>query len=114
METKKTFWQTWLGTFSGTDGEGSAKRMTMMFICIMLLLPMELMHEYCYYLAVISPKPTEAQMIVVKSYEGMNFAYQITLWMFAGLATIETLTAFIKTIITFIRGGKVEKEENKQ
>lgn len=110
MDTKKTFFQTFLGTISGVDNEGSAKRITMAFICLLLLFPMQAVHNYCFYLSIISAKPTETQLIVTKSFEDMNYAYQVSLWMFAGLATIETITVLIKTIITFIRGGRIESE----
>lgn len=110
METKKTFFQTFLGTISGVDNEGSAKRITMAFICLLLLFPMQLVHSYCFYLSVISATPTKIQIIVAESFESMNYAYQVSLWMFAGLATIETITVLIKTIITFIRGGRIESE----
>ncbi len=103
---EKTFWQTILGTLVGIDNEGSAKRISMAFICICLLLPMNITLQYCYHKASSSSAPTEAQILVIKSYEEINFSYQITFWMCAGLATLERLTDFIKAIITLIRGSK--------
>lgn len=113
METKKGLFQTLLGSIQGVNNEGSAKRMTMFWVVVVLLTSMTATHEYCYYLAVISLNPTTVQIIVVKSFEPIHFSLQVTLWMFAGLATVESVTALIK----MVKGGgnseiKTEVKEN--
>lgn len=106
----KSIGQIFKGTLLGTDGEGSAKRMCMMFICLFILLPSKITYLYCLYLSVISSAPTTTQLIIVRIYEGMTFWEHVSLWMFAGLATFEGVVALIK----WIRGGNSEDKKEDQ
>ena len=97
METK-SLWQILKGTLLGTDSEGSAKRATSFFFVIILLTSLTLVYEYCFYISIIAKEPTAVQTMVVKMYEAIHFSLQLSIWVFLGLATIESVTNLWKTI----------------
>lgn len=108
MEEKKTFWQIIKGSLSGTDGEGSAKRLCMAFFCLCLIMPSKIVYLICFYAASISLAPTSVQIMIVKMYQPLNWTEQLSLWMFAGLATFEGVSNLVK----WFRGGKAEEKKN--
>lgn len=103
---KKTFIEIIKGTLTGTDGDGSAKRITSFWFAVVLLGTLTGVYEHCFYLSVTSLVPTKVQEMVVRMYEPLHYSLQLTIWMLCGLATIETVTALIKTL----KGDKKENE----
>ena len=93
------------GTIQGLNADGgSSKRITAMYFVTVLLTGLTGTYAYCYYISAMSLKSTEAQILIIKMYEPIHFSIQISVWMFFGLATIETITSLIKTI----KGSKEE------
>lgn len=105
-ETKKTLWQTMLGTIQGTSGEGSAKRICMAFFCLCIIMPSKIVYLVCFYLSAISLAPTSVQVLVIKMYQPLTWTEHLSLWMFAGLATFEGVVALLK----WIRGGNANEK----
>lgn len=101
----KSFWQIIKGSFLGTDGEGSGKRMASFYFTIVLLTSMIAIEEYCYYLAAISTIPTTVQTIIVRSHEPILFSLLLTLWIFFGFTSADKVIDFVK----FIKGDKKEE-----
>lgn len=106
----KSLWQIIKGTVMGTDGHGSSKRATSFYIVTILITSLLAVYEYCFYKASLCTAPTTAQLKIVSMYEGIHFLLHCSLWMFAGLATIETVTNLIKVI----RGYAPKETEPKQ
>ena len=95
---KNTFKDVLIGTFSSATGEGSAKRATSFYLVVVILSSLTAIYEYCFYLSSISVNPTVVQISIVDMYKPIHFSIQLSVWMFFGLATIETVTALIRTI----------------
>lgn len=94
----------------GLNGEGSAKRATAFFFTCVLLLSLTAVYEFCFYLAVMAPAPTNVHVLIVKMYEPIHFSMQLTIWMLLGLATVETITSLIRTI----KGANNEQKDNQR
>lgn len=104
METK-SLWQIVKGSLTGTDNEGSAKRMLLLYFACILLTSLTAVYNYCFYLAAIAVLPTVTHVKIVSMYEAVNFSYQLSIMIFAGLATFEGVITIIKTVF-----GKKEDE----
>jgi hypothetical protein len=94
----KTFWDIIIGTFAGATGEGSSKRATSFYLVVVILSSLTAIYEYCFYLSSISLAPTSVQIAIVNMYKPIHFSIQLSVWMFFGLATIETVTTLVRTI----------------
>lgn len=97
METK-SLWQIIKGSLTGTDNEGSAKRMLLLYFAAILLTSLTMVYNYCFYLAAIAQLPTITHIKIVAMYEAVNFSYQLSIMIFAGLATFEGVITIIKTV----------------
>jgi len=104
----KSFTEIFKSTFTGANEEGSSKRVTSFYFVAILLTSMTMVYEYCFYLAVSAVAPSSTQVMVVKMFDSIHYSLQLTIWMLLGLATVETITALIRTV----RGGD-KKEETK-
>lgn len=108
----KSLWQIIKGSFTGSDNEGSAKRMASFYFTAVLITAMVGVYLYCYYLAVNAAAPTTTQTIVVNSFEWTFGAMLLTVWVFFGFTSGDKLMDLFR----FMRGGnnppaKEEKAE---
>lgn len=98
METKKTLWQTILGTLQGINNEGSAKRATSFFFVAVFLTSLLLVYEYGVYTAINAVVPTPIHIQLVKYYPEILWSMLITILTLLGFATLEIITALVKKV----------------
>jgi hypothetical protein len=94
---EKTLWQIIKGSFKGSDGEGSAKRIATWHFMI-LLTALTGAYIYEFHFSTHSEAPTEIQIKIVDMFTIVVYSYLITVWLLLGLATLEWITYLVRSI----------------
>jgi protein-S-isoprenylcysteine O-methyltransferase Ste14 len=107
MESNKSLWQILLGTISGTDQQGSAKRATAAYVVLVLITMIVIVFSIGFYMAINKLCSDEICKIIIGLFPSVLWTLVIFVLILLGLATMENITSLWKAI----RGIKEDKKE---
>ena len=102
----KSIWDIIKGTLTGINNDGSAKRATAAYFTIVLLTSLLAVYELAFWRSSGKLTPNSLDINIVDNYTNVLYSCQIALYIFLGLATVETITTLVKT---FKGQGGVDK-----